>query len=129
MGVWFLGSSSLAVIATCVIVCVGSEFLCDTAANLKEAEAGETYEFKSMYPDMITEAKAEGEKAAERYFIFANKAEECHANLYAKAARMMGDLPEVTYHVCGVCGHIHEGEPSEKCPICGSAPKVYYAVA
>ena len=26
-GVWFLGSSSLAVIATCVIVCVGSEFL------------------------------------------------------------------------------------------------------
>ncbi|WP_299298775.1 RnfABCDGE type electron transport complex subunit D [uncultured Fretibacterium sp.] len=26
-GVWFLGASSLAVIATCVIVCVGSEFL------------------------------------------------------------------------------------------------------
>ena len=49
--------------------------------------------------------------------------------LYAKAAKMMGDLPEVTYHVCGVCGHIHEGEPSENCPICGSAPKVYYAVA
>ena len=26
-GVWFLGFSSLAVIATCVAVCVGSEFL------------------------------------------------------------------------------------------------------
>ncbi len=101
----------------------------DTAANLKDAEAGEVYEFKSMYPDMIADAQAEGEKAAERYFVFANKAEECHANLYAKAAKMMGDLPEVTYHICGVCGHIHEGEPSENCPICGSAPKVYYAVA
>lgn len=101
----------------------------DTAANLKEAEAGEVYEFKSMYPEMIADAQAEGEKAAERYFAFANKAEECHANLYAKAAKMMADLPEVTYYVCSVCGHIHEGEPSGACPICGAQPTAYKAVA
>ena len=34
-GVWFLGSSSLAVIATCVIVCVGSEFLWQRLAGLR----------------------------------------------------------------------------------------------
>ena len=35
-----------------------------TADNLKEAIAGETHEFKNMYPAMIQEAEAEGEKAA-----------------------------------------------------------------
>jgi rubrerythrin len=100
-----------------------------TAENLKEAVAGETYEFKSMYPEMITDAQAEGEKAAERYFAFANKAEECHAGLYSKAAEKMGELENVDYYVCSVCGHIHEGQPTDKCPICGAAPKAYVAVA
>ena len=100
-----------------------------TAENLKEAVAGETYEFKSMYPEMIADAQAEGEKAAERYFVFANKAEEGHAPLYAKAAKMLGDLPAVDYYVCSECGHIHEGQPADKCPICGAAPKAYNKVA
>ena len=100
-----------------------------TADNLKEAVAGETHEFKSMYPGMIADASAEGEKAAERYFGFANKAEECHANLYSKAAEKMAALEAVDYYVCSVCGHIHEGQPSDKCPICGAAPKAYYVVA
>ena len=100
-----------------------------TAENLKEAVAGETHEFKSMYPGMIADASAEGEKAAERYFGFANKAEECHANLYAKAAEKMAALEAVDYYVCSVCGHIHEGEPTDKCPICGAAPKAYNVVA
>ena len=99
-----------------------------TAENLKEAEAGETYEFKSMYPAMIEDAKAEGENAAGRYFEFANKAEECHANLYAKAASKMGALDVVDYYICSVCAHIHEGQPSDKCPICGAAAKAYYVV-
>lgn len=100
-----------------------------TADNLKEAVAGETHEFKSMYPGMIADAQAEGEKAAERYFGFANQAEECHANLYAKAAEKMAALEVVDYYVCSVCGHIHEGEPTDKCPICGAAPKAYSVVA
>jgi len=99
-----------------------------TAENLKEAISGETYEFKSMYPAMIEDAKAEGDKAAQRYFEFANKAEECHAALYTKAVEMMDSLPTVDYYVCAVCGHIHEGEPTEKCPICNALPKVYFRV-
>ena len=35
-----------------------------TAENLKEAISGETHEFKEMYPQMITDAKAEGNKDA-----------------------------------------------------------------
>ena len=37
-----------------------------TAENLKEAIAGETHEFKSMYPAMIEAAQSEGEKAARK---------------------------------------------------------------
>ena len=35
-----------------------------TVDNLQEAIAGETHEFKNMYPAMIEAAKAEDEKAA-----------------------------------------------------------------
>ncbi|HIJ36716.1 MAG TPA: rubrerythrin family protein, partial [Deltaproteobacteria bacterium] len=41
-----------------------------TAENLKSAIDGETHEFKEMYPEMIAEAKKEGNKAAERSFSF-----------------------------------------------------------
>ena len=53
-----------------------------TKENLQEAVAGETHEFKSMYPGMIETAKAEGNKEAERTFNFANEVEKIHARLY-----------------------------------------------
>lgn len=99
-----------------------------TAENLQAAIDGETYEFKSMYPEMIEDAKAEGERAAERYFGFANQAEEVHANYYSKALEQMDKLEDVDYFICSVCGHIHENQPSENCPICNAAPKAYFRV-
>ncbi|MDH4268058.1 MAG: rubrerythrin family protein, partial [Deltaproteobacteria bacterium] len=39
-----------------------------TKENLQEAIAGETHEFKQMYPEMVAKAKAEGEKQAEISF-------------------------------------------------------------
>lgn len=99
-----------------------------TADNLKEAIEGETYEFKSMYPDMIEDAKSEGERATERYFNFANQAEECHANLYTKALDTLENPEETAYFVCSVCGHIHEGQPEDKCPICNAPVKSYFEV-
>ncbi|MGN6985890.1 rubrerythrin family protein, partial [Neisseria sp. P0008.S010] len=56
-----------------------------TQENLKEAIAGETHEFKSMYPQMITEAEAEGSAQALRSFKFANEVEKVHAGLYQNA--------------------------------------------
>lgn len=99
-----------------------------TAENLKEAIEGESYEFKTMYPGMIEDAKAEDERAAARYFGFANQAEECHANLYTKALETLEDPKETTYYVCSVCGHIHEGQPEDKCPICNAPAKSYFEV-
>ncbi|NDY43018.1 rubrerythrin family protein [Dissulfurirhabdus thermomarina] len=100
----------------------------DTAANLKEAIEGETHEFTEMYPRMIEEAKAEGEKAAERSFTFANEVEKVHADLYRKALEKMGDLEETDYYVCSVCGYTAEGAPPAKCPVCGAAAKAFSKV-
>jgi len=100
----------------------------DTATNLREAIDGETYEFKNMYPEMIEAAKAEGNKAAERTFTFANDVEQIHADLYQKALEKMDALETVDYYVCNVCGYTCEVEPPEKCPVCGALAKVFFKV-
>lgn len=96
-----------------------------TAENLKEAIAGETHEFKSMYPEMIDTAKAEGNKAAERSFSYANDVEKIHAELYQKALDNLEQQRDVDYYVCSVCGYTCEGEAPDKCPVCNSGSKVF----
>jgi rubrerythrin len=91
-----------------------------TLENLKEAFAGETHEFKNMYPDMIKLAEEEGHKAAARSFTYANEVEQTHAELYGKAIESLENPEECDYYVCSVCGHTHEGEAPEKCPVCGA---------
>ncbi len=97
-----------------------------TEENLKAAIEGETHEYESMYPPMIEAAVAEGNKAAERSFRFANTVEKVHADLYRAALEKMGDLPETDYYICPVCGHTVEGAPEDKCPVCGAAAKVFF---
>jgi rubrerythrin len=96
-----------------------------TAENLKEAVAGETHEFKSMYPEMIALAKAEGAKAAERSFTYANEVEKIHAALYQKALDNLGKTEDVDYYVCSVCGYTCESEAPDKCPVCNAASKAF----
>jgi rubrerythrin len=91
-----------------------------TKENLQEAVNGETHEFTKMYPDMIETAKAEGKKAAETSFNYANQVEKVHAALYQKAMDNLGKNEETDYQVCQVCGHTVEGEAPDKCPICGA---------
>lgn len=93
----------------------------NTAANLKEAISGETFEFEKMYPPMLEQAEKEGHKA-KRMFAYAVEAEEVHAKLYAlalEAAEKGADLTEVEFYLCPVCGHIEFGSAPENCPICG----------
>lgn len=92
----------------------------DTAANLKEAIAGETHEFKEMYPAMIEAAHREGHKAAERSFTYANEVEKIHAALYQHALDNLDRPSDAEYHVCTVCGYTCEGEAPGKCPVCGA---------
>ena len=95
----------------------------DTLENLKEAIEGETYEFNQMYPEMIEAAKKEGDKEALRSFHYANEVEKVHAGLFKKAmecAEKGTDCPDREIYVCPVCGYTLEGEPPEKCKICGT---------
>lgn len=91
----------------------------DTSANLKDAVAGETHEFKDMYPDFVKTAESEGNKAALRSFTFAMKAEEVHARLYQEALDKLEETEEVFYYLCPICGNIEKAVP-ERCPICGA---------
>ncbi|MGJ3523841.1 rubrerythrin family protein [Nitratidesulfovibrio sp. D1] len=100
-----------------------------TLDNLKSAIEGETYEFTKMYPQMIAEAEAEGEKVPARYFGWANAVEEVHANLYKKALENPAALADVDYYVCSVCGYTHEGPHDDKCPICNASASAFYKVA
>jgi len=88
--------------------------------NLREAIAGETHEFKEMYPEMIAAAKAEAAKDAERSFNFANAVEEYHARLYHDMLENLDAKKEsYPYFVCPICGMTVEREAPEKCPVCG----------
>jgi len=91
-----------------------------TADNLKDGIAGETHEYKEMYPDFVKEAEAAGNKAALMSFTFAMKAEEVHAKLYKEALENLDQTEEVFYYLCPVCGNIEKFVP-EKCSICGVA--------
>jgi rubrerythrin len=97
-----------------------------TKENLLEAIAGETHEFKNMYPKMLEAAKAEGNKEAERSFYFANQVEKIHAQLYQKLSDNLGATQETyAYYVCPVCGYTSEKEPPDSCPVCGTKGKMF----
>jgi rubrerythrin len=101
-----------------------------TGDNLKDAVAGETHEFKSMYPEMLDGAKAEGHSDAERSFRFALEVEQVHGKLYQD---MLDNLETAgkesyAYYVCPVCGFTAEREAPEKCPVCGAKGSAFKKV-
>ena len=103
-----------------------------TAENLQEAVGGENYEVVSMYPPMLADAEAEGDKRAARSFRWALEVEKGHEVLYRKSAELLAqgqDAPAVEYYVCPICGFTHEGPMSENCPVCGAAPGKFEKVA
>ena len=100
-----------------------------TAENLQSAIDGEAAEFRDMYPGVLDEAKAAGERAAVRSFANALAVEEIHHGLYSGALEALKagkDLPEASIFVCGVCGNTVAGEPPDRCPVCG-APKARFS--
>ena len=100
-----------------------------TRENLEEAVKGETHEFKEMYPEMIEAAKAEGQKAAERSFDYANSVEQVHAQLYQNLLDTLGKTTEsYPYYVCPVCGYTAEREAPGTCPVCGAKGQAFKKV-
>ena len=103
-----------------------------TAENLEGAVAGETFEYKKMYPEYIAAAKQEKKQQATWSFDVANRVEEDHAGLFSNAVQALKnkkELAQVDYYVCRTCGNTVEGEAPEKCPICGSPKSRFFKVA
>ena len=96
-----------------------------TAENLQAAVEGEGYEYQTMYPKFLADAKTENNAAAAKSFEFALAAEKVHHDLYVKALEAVKggkDAPEATVYLCTICGNLEIGTAPDKCPICG-APK------
>jgi rubrerythrin len=102
-----------------------------TLENLKAAVAGETYEYREMYPPMLAQAQAEGHRAR-TMFGFANAAEKVHAGLFQQALDALAsgaDLSRMEVYLCPVCGDVEFGVPPDKCPICGAPASRYQKIA
>jgi rubrerythrin len=99
-----------------------------TRENLQEAIAGETHEFMNMYPQMIADAREEGQKQAEIGFVYANEVEKVHAELYQKALEQMDKFPVSVYYLCNICGYTVADAPPDKCPVCGANAKQFIKV-
>lgn len=105
----------------------------DTIKNLKEAIAGETYEYSEMYPEFAKTAEEEGlDNIAARFRAIA-QAEVHHKERYERLlkeveAGTVHKKQEETTWVCRECGYIHKGtEAPKECPSCDH-PQAYYQV-
>jgi rubrerythrin len=98
----------------------------NTSENLKEAMAGESHEFKTMYPQMIKEAQEEGEKGAEISLSNAGAVEKVHHDLFEEALKNPKDFPPQDYYICNACGYTAAREAPDKCPVCGAVKKGFF---
>lgn len=99
-----------------------------TQDNLKAAIEGEGFEFQDMYPNFVTEAKADDNKAALNSFENALEVEEIHHGLYSNALEKLNsgsDLEEKKIYVCSVCGNTVYDDAPDTCPVCGAAKKAF----
>ncbi len=100
-----------------------------TKENLQSAISGEDEEWEQMYPEMIKEAKTEGNKNAEITFHYANEVEKIHSQLYNKLLSSLGSSQETfPYYVCPYCGNTVEKEAPSKCQVCGAEGSIFLKV-
>jgi len=95
-----------------------------TFENLKEAAAGEKFEWTHMYPDFAKTARQEGFDDIAYVFEMISVAEKQHGKRYAQLAvnvekGTVFKKESNTKWQCGNCGYVHEGEEAiEMCPAC-----------
>ncbi|MBE5780850.1 MAG: rubrerythrin family protein [Clostridiales bacterium] len=105
----------------------------DTLTNLKDAAAGEKYEWTDMYATFAKEAREEGFAKLAYLFEAVGKIEKEHEERYnALIANMENDRvfkrEQPVVWICGNCGHMHVGEAApEICPVCDH-PKAHFAI-
>ncbi len=95
-----------------------------TLENLKEAAAGEEFEWTKMYPGFAATAKEEGFNDIATVFEMIAIAEKQHGKRYAELAiNVENDLvfkkERSTTWRCRNCGYVHEGTQAiDECPAC-----------
>ncbi len=92
-----------------------------TRDNLKDAIAGETYEFKKMYKSFIKNAKKKDFYLAEFSFDLARKAEKVHGELFMKYLELLDSgqtIDEIEIFLCKICGNVELNQAPLKCPNC-----------
>ena len=103
-----------------------------TAENLKDAAAGENYEWSDMYKRMAKEAYEEGFTTIAKLFEGVAGVEYHHEERYLK---LLDDVENhlvfetkdgETIWICRNCGHIESGSAAPKaCPVCAH-PQAYF---
>lgn len=102
-----------------------------TLENLKEAAAGEHYEWTDMYPGFAETADKEGFPEIATVFRNIAVAEKRHEERYVALAKNITEgtvfkREKSVRWVCRNCGYVHEGtEPPETCPACAH-PQAYF---
>ncbi len=105
----------------------------DTATNLKEAAAGENYEWTDMYAEFAKDAREEGFAHIAYLFEEVAKIEKEHEERYLKLLEnveggLVFSRDEEKIWKCSNCGHIVIGkEAPEVCPVC-SHPRAYFEI-
>ena len=95
-----------------------------TLDNLKEAAAGENYEYTDMYPGFAKIAVEEGFEEIAEIFKAIAVAEKQHEKRYlALAANVANNAvfkkTDAVVWRCRNCGYLHEGDGApEECPAC-----------
>lgn len=103
----------------------------ETAENLKDAAAGENYEWTDMYAQFAKEAKEEGFNRLAFQFEAVAKIEKAHEERYlallsnVEEAKVFKKDEKVVWQ-CGICGYRVEGEAAPGvCPVCGYPQAVF----
>ena len=103
----------------------------DTLSNLKDAAAGENYEWTDMYAGFAKTAREEGLDQIADLFEGVAKIEKEHEERYLALLKNIEDgvvfkKDNVRVWKCRNCGHIHVGESApEVCPVCAH-PQAYF---
>ena len=105
----------------------------DTITNLKDAAAGENYEWTDMYKEFAETAKEEGFTKIAYLFEAVAKIEKEHEERYLKLLEnveegLVFSKDGDRIWKCRNCGHIHIGQKApEVCPVCDH-PKAYFEI-
>ena len=105
----------------------------DTAANLKDAAAGENYEWTDMYVKFARDAREEGFEELAKLFEGVAAIEKQHEQRYLKLLEnvengLVFSKDGDAVWQCSNCGHIVIGKNApEVCPVC-SHPQAYFQV-